>query len=293
MDGDVGARRAAPVRGIPRILLEVYGSIPGETVQAVRQEVEACYRVLTVPLPEAVSLCLFDTLTRWREYAARRREESGVITAGEEGFLTTHEAWEGVPRLSVCLERMQAQPALVQQGALHQVVAHSVLHGRPDFYRFTVPRSLIAESRARGVELEILQQILYFVAIAIKGMEAAALLAEHRFIQDQVALALYQLETKEDDVVLWKMARWEPRARLLYLSAQLKPLLYLRPLLPYAPELAVSGRAMLSHLPTEEIERLEDLVEELAARCSGDTHRDVSVGLALVLDRLAEECHLG
>ncbi len=293
MEGGVRMQFAWARTGIPQITLELYGSIPEETVQAVRQEIESCYRALTVPLPEAVSLCLFDTLARWREYAARRREEAGVITAGEEGFLTTHEAWEGVPRLSVCLERLEAQPPLVQQGALHQVVAHSVLHGRPDFYRFSVPRSLIAESRARGVELEILQQILYFVAIAIKGMEAAALLAEHRFIQDQVALALYQLEAKEDDVVLWKMARWEPRARLLYLSAQLKPLLYLRPLLPYAPELAGAGRAMLSHLPPEEIERLESLVEELAARCSGDTHRDVSAGLALVLGRLVEEAHLG
>ncbi len=293
MDGDVGTQPGCARTEIPQIVLEVYGSIPEETVQAVWREIEACYRALTVPLPEAVSLCLFDTLDRWREYAARRREEAGVITAGEEGFLTTHEAWEEVPRLSVCLERMQAQPPLVQQGALHQVVAHSVLHGRPDFYRFALPRSLIAESRARGVELEILQQILYFVAIAIKGMEAAALLVGHRFIQDQVALALYQLETKEDDIVLWKMARWEPRARLLYLSAQLKPLLYLRPLLPYAPELARAGRAMLAHLPPEEIERLEGLVEELASRCSGDTHRDVSAGLALVLGRLAGEVHPG
>ncbi|MGB9724271.1 MAG: hypothetical protein ACP5OO_01270 [Chloroflexia bacterium] len=278
MDGGVGE--------IPRIAVELYGTIPEGTVRSIRQEVEACYRALTVPLPEVVSLCLFDTLARWREYAARRREEAGVITAGEEGFLTTHEAWEGVPRLSVCLERLEAQPPLVQQGALHQVVAHSVLHGRPDFYRFAIPRSLIAESRARGVELEIFQQILYFVAIAIKGYQAVSLLVEHRFIQDQVALALHQLEAGEDDVALWKMARWEPRARLLYLSAQLKPLLYLRPLLPYAPELAEAGRAMLSHLPPEEIERLEGLVEELVAQHSGDTHRDVSAGLALVLSRL-------
>ncbi len=278
---------------IPQIVLELYGSVPEETVQAVRQEIEACFRALTVPLPERVNLCLFDTLARWREYAARRREEAGVITAGEEGFLTTHEAWEGVPRLSVCLERLEAQPPLVQEGALHQVVAHSVLHGRPDFYRFAVPRSLIVESRTRGVELEILQQILYFVAIAIKGYQAVSLLVKHRFIQDQVALARYQLETGEDDVALWKMARWEPRARLLYLSAQLKPLLYLRPLLPYAPELAQAGRSMLSHLPPEETLRLEGLVEELAARQSGDIHRDVCNGLSLVLGRLAEGMHLG
>jgi hypothetical protein len=278
MDGGIGE--------IPRIALEVYGSVPQERARAILEEVEACYRALTLPPPEAVSLCLFDTLARWREYAARRREEAGVVAAGEEGFLTTHEAWEGTPRLSVCLERLEAQSPLVQQGALHQVVAHSVLHGRPDFYRFAVPRSLIAESQARGVELEILQQILYFVAIAIKGYQAVSLLVEHRFIQDQVALASYQLETGEDSVVLWKMARWEPRARLLYLSAQLKPLLYLRPLLPYAPELAGAGRAMLSHLPPEEVERLEGLVEELAASASGDTHRDVSAGLSLVLSRL-------
>ncbi len=271
----------------PTISLEVYGDISVEDALAIRQEVMACYQALrSCPLPAAVSLGLFDTLEQWRAYAARCRAEAGVVTAGEEGFLATHDAWEGAPRLSVCLERLLAQPRPLQQGALHQVVAHSILHGRPDFYRFTVPRALVEASEALGLEREILLQILYFVSIAVKGHEAVSLLVAHGFVQDQVALALYQLSGDEDDIALWKMARWEPRARLLYLAALLKPLLYLRPLLPYAPALQSAGRAKLSHLPGEVAEKLQDLVETLATQGSGDTHRDVSMGLVMFLNRL-------
>jgi hypothetical protein len=272
---------------LPTIALEVYGDISVEDVLAIRQEVMSCYQALrTLSLPAAVNLGLFDTFAEWQAYTARCREEAGVVTAGEEGFLATHDAWEGVPRLSVCLERLQGQPWLLQQGALHQVVAHSILHGRPDYYRFSVSKALLEATEAMGWEQQVLLQMLYFVSIAVKGREAAALLVEHGFVQDQIALAFYQLEKREDDVQLWKMARWEPRARALYLAAQLKPLLYLRPLLPHAPVLESAGRIMLAHLPPEEVERLEGLVGDLAVHASGDTHRDVSMGLILMLNRL-------
>ncbi len=271
---------------VPQIDVRLYGEVAPAIFQEIEEEITACYRSLRVPLPGEVRLSIFDTLARWREYTTRRREESGIITAGEEGFLATHEAWEDVPHLNVCLERLRAHAALIQQGALHQVVAHSVLHGRPDYYRFQIPRALIDASRARGIEIEVVQQVLYFVAIAIKGHEAVLLLAQHGFLDDQIALALHQLQKDEDDIVIWRMARWEPRARLLYLSAQIKPLLYMQPLLPYAPMLNEAARTALAHLPPEDIGRLEALVETLATECSGDTHQDVSMALVLVLSRL-------
>lgn len=272
---------------LPTIALEVYGDISVEEALAIRQEVMACYEVLRArPLPAAVNLGLFDTLDQWRAYAKRCREEAGVVTAGEEGFLATHDAWEGVPRLSVCLERLRGHPRLLQQGALRQVVAHSILHGRPDYYRFQVPKALLEATAALGWESQVLLQLLYFVSIAVKGREAAALLVEHGFVPDQIALAFYQLEKRPDDEELWQMARWEPRARVLYLAAQLRPLLYLHPLLAVAPALQSAGRIMLAHLPAEEVERLEGLVAALAENCTGDTHRDVSMGLIMVLNRL-------
>jgi hypothetical protein len=273
-----------PVGQVPAISIELHGVIPDQVAQRIQREIESCYRVLTTTLPEAVTLSIFDTLEQWQSYAAQRRAEAGVPTAGEEGFLTTHEAWEGYPRLNVCLERLQAHPEVVQKGALQQVVAHSVLHGRPDYYRFPIPSRFIDYCEQKGVELEVLQQILYFVAIAVKGLEAASLLVEHGYVRGQTALALYQLQVDKDDITLWKMARWDPRARLLYLSAQLKPLLYLQPLLPHAPRLSEAGRTMLAHLPPEEIDRLDTLVEFLNTERSGDTHKDVAIGLGLVLN---------
>lgn len=275
------------LKDVPQIEIETYGEVSEDTCRAILREIELCYRTLTVRTPDTVVLALFETLEAWRTYSAQKRLEAGVVTAGEEGFLATHDAWEGVPRLNVCLERLLCHPPLLQRGALHQVVAHSVLHGRPDYYRFSIPRRLILLSRARGVEMEVLQQVLYYVAIAIKGFEAVRLLVQHGFIDDQVALAAYQMEKEEDDVTIWKMARWEPRARLLYLSAQLRPLLYARPLFAHAPDLAEQARAMLSHLPPETATRLHELVDVLATQCTGDTHRDVAEALALLLDTFA------
>lgn len=278
MDGHVTA--------VPILDIELHGAIPDEDAGTIRREVEACYEALEMPLPGRVILGLFDTFQRWQEFAAQRRADAGVVTAGEEGFLATHDAWEGIPRLNVCLERLQAQSGLIQQGALHQVVAHSVLHGRPEDYRFPVPHVLLGASAARGLEMEVLLQVLYFVAIAIKGHAAVSLLVARRFVQDQIALARYQLQPHEDDIAVWKMARWEPRARLLYLVAQLRPLLYLRPLLPHAPDLAQAGQAMLAHLPPEDQEHLRALVGILDTHSSGDLHDDVSNGLGLVLSCL-------
>jgi hypothetical protein len=149
-----------------------------------------------------------------------------------------------------------------------------------------IPRDYVVLVQSRGIDIEVLQQVLYFVAIAIKSYEAVRLLVEHDFIQDQIALAHYQLTQGEDDVVLWKMARWDPRARLLYLSGQLKPLLYMQPLLPFAPDLIQAGREMLSHLPSEEVERLEALTRTLDEHHSESTHQNVTRALAHVLEEL-------
>ncbi|MBN1485823.1 MAG: hypothetical protein JXA37_14005 [Chloroflexia bacterium] len=274
------------MRPLPTITLEQYGAIAGESARYIQEQFEMCYRSLDTPLPSAVTLALFDTMQRWQDYAAKRRAETGIITAGEEGFLATHDAWQGNPQINVCLERLLAHPALLQQGALHQVAAHSVLHGQAEYYRFMIPEAFVDLSQSRGMDLEILQQLLYFVALAIKGHEAVQFLVSHGFIQDQVALALYQLEANEDDTLLWEMARWDVRARFLYLAALLRPLLYTRPLLDHAPNLEQAGRLRLSHLPLEESKRLGRLVDTLAVRRRGDTHHDVTIALGLLLNML-------
>lgn len=274
------------VTNMPEIKVEQYGLVGEKSALNIRKQVEFCYRSLPLPLPPIVKLAIFDTLQRWREYATEQREKTGVMTAGEEGFLATHDVWEGHPQLSVCLERLEGHPKILQQGALHQITAHSVLHGQPKYYRYLIPTAFLSIGQARGMDLEIVQQILYFVALTIKGHEVVSLLVRHGFVEDQVALALYQLTTDEDDLVLWKMARWDIRARILYLSALLKPLLYLKPLLPYAPELARAGQIRLSHLPPEDIERVETIVETLSVRRSGNTHQDVTAALGLVLGSL-------
>jgi hypothetical protein len=113
------------------------------------------------------------------------------------------------------------------------------------------------------------------VATAVKGHAAVRLLVRQGSIAGQVALALHQLEATTDDIVAWQLAQAHPRARALYLMAQLRPLLSAQPLLVHAPSLAEAMRQLTAHLPATERERLQGLSRRIVAGLGDDTRADI------------------
>ena len=157
----------------------------------------------------------------------------------------------------------------------------------PEYYTFKFSRSLVEKSQQRGLPPVALQQLLYFVAIAVKDYEVVRLLVNHGYVDCQAALAFHQLEASDEDRLAWRLARLNPVVRLICLASQLKLLLSIRPLVEkpaIAPALIQQAGAMLSFLPLEEQGKLWTLTQQIATALGDDTHQNIATALQLTLE---------
>jgi len=251
----------------PELQFTIHGDIPDSFRQELKQQLEECYERLPTSGLEVVQVRLLDSVHRLRQFLAAEHAELGIASPLGTEFLALHDAWRGVPRITVCRERLAEAPHLVSLGAIRQQVAHSILHGSPEYYTFKLSRNLVEKAQERGLAPVALQQLLYYVAIAVKDYEVVRLLVTHGYVDCQAALAFHQLEPSEEDRLAWQLAQLNPVARLICLASQLKLLLSLRPLVTkpsIAPGLIQQARAMLSFLPLEEQDRLWALTQKIA-----------------------------
>ena len=273
----------------PELQVTIHGDIPDSFQQELRQQLEECYRRLPTSDLAVVQVCLLDTVKRLRQFLAAEHAALGIAGPLGEEFLALHDAWHDVPRITICHERLADVPPLVSSGAIRQQVAHSILHGSPEYYTFKLSRNLVEQAQKRGLAPAALQQLLYYVAIAVKDYEVVRLLVAHSYVDCQAALAFHQLETSEEDRLAWQVAQLSPVARLICLASQLKPLLSLRPLMTkpsVAPGLIQQARAMLGFLPPEEQDKLWALTQKIATVMGDDTHQNIAAALQLTLEML-------
>lgn len=273
----------------PELQLTIHGDVPDSFWQELKQQLEECYRRLPTSDLEVVQVCLLDTVKRLRQFLAAEHAELGIVSPTGEEFLALHDAWHGVSRITFCRERLAEVPHPVGLGAIRQQVAHSILHGSPEYYVFKLSRDLVEKGQERGLALIALQQLLYYVAIAVKDYEVVRLLVTHGYVDCQAALAFHQLEATDEDRLAWRLARQNPVLCLICLASQLKLLLPMRPLAAkpaIAPALVQQARAMLSFLPLEEQDRLWALTQQIAAALGDDTHQNIATALQLTLEML-------
>jgi hypothetical protein len=273
----------------PKLQFTIHGDVPNSFWQELKQQLVGCYRRLPTPDLEVVQVCLLDTVHRLRQFSAAEHVELGIASPLGTEFLALHDAWRGVPRITVCRERLAEAPQLVGLGAIRQQAAHSILHGAPEYYVFTLSRDLVGKGQERGLSPAALQQLLYYVAIAVKDYEAVRLLVAHGYVDCQTALAFHQLEANDEDRLAWQLARLHPPVCLICLASQLKPLLSIRPLMgkpALAPALIQQARVMLSFLPLEEQDKLWTLTQQVAAALEDDTHQNIAAALQLTLEVL-------
>jgi len=273
----------------PELQLIIHGDVPNGFWQELKQQLEECYRRLPTSDLEVVQVCLLDTVKRLRQFLAAEHAELGIASPLGEEFLALHDAWHGLPRITLCHERLAEVPHLVSLGAIRQQVAHSILHGSPEYYVFKFSPNLVEKGRERGLASAALQQLLYYVAIAVKDYEVVRLLVAHGYVDCQVALAFHQLEATDEDRLAWQLARLNPVVRLICLASQLKLMLSMRPLAEkptIAPALIQQARAMLSFLPPEEQDKLWALTQQITAALGDDTHQNMATALQLTLEIL-------
>ncbi len=270
----------------PRLEVSIHGDVPPAWRAGVEETLSACYQRLPCPGLTLVQVCLIDTVARLRAFLAAEQTALGIATSVGAEFLATHDAWHGVPRITACVERLNSVPVDVAQGALCHEAGHTILHGSAKHYQFHLSRETVERGARRGLDVHTLQQVLYYVAIAVKDYEVARLLAAHGYADGQVALARHQMVIDEDDRRAWELASAYSAIRLLCLAAQLKPLLFVQPLIEHVPALTDEAQAMLSFLPIEEQKRLWQVAEEISAALGDDSKRNIAIALKLVLERL-------
>jgi hypothetical protein len=273
----------------PELQFTIHGDVPRSFSQELKQQLEECYRRLPASDLEMVQVRLLDTVHRLRQLLAAEHAELGIASPTGEEFLALHDAWRGVPRITLCYERLAEVPPLVSWGAIRQQVAHSILHGSPEYYVFKLSRNLVEKGQERGLAPVALQQLLYYVAIAVKDYEVVRLLVSHGYVDCQAVLAFHQLEASDEDRLAWQLAQLNPVARLICLASQLKLLLCIRPLVTrpaVAPGLIQQARAMLSFLPLDEQDKLWALTQQIATALGDNTHQNMATALQRTLEVL-------
>ena len=273
----------------PELRLTIHGDVPDSFWQELKQQLEECYGRLPTSDLEVVQVCLLDTVKRLRQFLAAEQAQLSIASPLGEEFLALHDAWHGVPRITICFGRLAGMPHLVGLGAIRQQVAHSILHGSMKYYVFKLSRDLVEKGQERRLAPVALQQLLYYVALAVKDYEVVRLLVTHGYVDCQAALAFHQLEASDEDRLAWRLAQLDPVAHLIYLASQLKLLLSIRPLVEkpaIAPALVRQARAMLSFLPLKEQDKLWALIQQIALDLGDDTHQNIAKALELALEIL-------
>ena len=170
-------------------------------------------------------------------------------------------------------------------GALRHEAAHSVIHGGLAYYVFRIPPNCLELAKAKGLDMSMLQQVLYYCATAVKDCEVTRLLVSQGYRECQVAFAQVQFLPSEEDELAWLLARSHPRGKLLFFAGQLKTLLMGWPLEAAGlMHVEKSTDLMLKYMEPGERKRLLDLAIHIAGQLGEDTHDNVRSTLTQVLE---------
>jgi len=272
---------------LPSLYFHCHGYIAQGSIEEIRTSLEECYPRLGQRLPERVEVHLFDTQSQQATFLECEKEKRGITTWGDEAFICSHDAWLGHPRLLVCIERLLALSPIVRLGTIRHEAAHTVLHGAPIYYVFPIPADCIKMAQTKGVSSVVLQQVLYYCAIAVKDFEATKLLLHQGYRECQVAFAEAQFTPSDEDRLAWLLAKDRPQARLLFFTAQLKSLLLAWPLeVAGLFHLEQSTEAMLGYLEPEQRKQLLDMATNIASQLGENTHDNARSALRQSLQML-------
>jgi len=275
---------------IPNIILQRFGNIPDDKVRTIRNTIEECYYRLAPHHVELLDLLLFERLAQMNSFYMYERQRLGVTSeALSEQFFAIHDAWQGTPRIGVCLERLKQIPQLVQMGALRHEVGHSILHGSVEHYVFPIPPPLLEASKSFRLSRGYLYSILYLVSIAVKDFEVTRLLVEKGYVEDQLAYSIHVLAASQDDLKAWSMAQGKPAAVTLCAASRLKDAactIAIRQVLQGSP--VETLKKELSYLQDPILDRFLQVTEVWPQHMTADTLGNVNATVKLFVKAFLE-----
>lgn len=86
---------------------------------------------------------------------------------------------------------MRSLPQLVVVGGLRHEVAHSILHGSPEYYIIPIPEPLRETAERYDLPPKATEELLYLISMAVKDCEVTELLSSRGYVEDQVAYNVF------------------------------------------------------------------------------------------------------
>jgi hypothetical protein len=273
------------MRNTPLLDFHHHGNITADEERDIRHILDECYQHFGHGLPERVEIRLFEGPALLGGFLQAEKAQLGIKTLGDEAFICSHDAWHGFPRVLICMERLSSLPVAAQRGALRHEAAHTVLHGSLACYVVRIPPDCVELARAKDIQAEHLQQVLYYCATAVKDFEVTRLLLHHGYQECQLAFAQFHFLPSDEDRLAWFLAKGNPLGRLLFFAGQLKVLLLGLPL-ETAGLLQIDSYvdSMLGYLKPDERRHLLDLARSTAEHLGSDTHDNICLALRVVLN---------
>jgi hypothetical protein len=264
-----------------KLNVKKFGEIDEERLGSTINTVDECYRHLEPRPVILLDLYFFQKASTMRAFLYRERKDIGVTTSSfDERFFATHDAWQGIPRIMLCQENMQLLPELVNAGGIRHEVAHTVLHGSPEYYVITVPEVLREACLRYAVPSESVTDLLYLMSIAVKDYEATRLLYGRGYIEDQVAYNSYFLKPTEEDIQVWQVAQLDPLAKVVAIAALLKNFCSATPLVEdekYGENVRETVEAGMSHISPQLSSGILRTLMKVTRCFSNDTHRNITL----------------
>ena len=271
-----------------RVVISKYGKINDEEIERIIETMQECYDRLAPHEVSLVDLNLFERSSSVEAFFAKECREVGVASAPfDDLFFAMHDAWRGIPRITLCLERMEKLPTLVKIGGIRHEVGHSILHGNLRYYLLSFPPALLKIANRFNLSFEYTTNLLYLISIAVKDYEVTRLLHKQGYGEDQTAYVKHLLRVSEDDILSWEISRGKPPAEALRLISQLKTAGCAAPLLvdkEFGEEIREYLKQSLSYLPADRSFLLLEVIEKGFPSLETDTLDNV--------DRMVRRCRL-
>ena len=273
-----------------KIAISKPGSVDDGKVGEILKIVEECYERLEPHQVDFLDLCFFEASSSIDAFMRGELAKlGGSLQSFSESFLVMHDAWRGIPRISICFERIRNLSEQVMFGAIRHEVGHSVLHGSVEHYLIPTPPSFIALMDRFSLPRGYMADLLYLLSIAIKDYEVTRLLHQRGYIDCQVAYAKYILGVSEHDVLSWEAAKGSALTESLYLVSCLKSVACAFPLLKDAEhggEIELHISRYLSHLPEDHRGRILKLSKAVLPFLGIDTLGNINQAARAVAEGL-------
>lgn len=146
-----------------------------------------------------VDLVLFKSKESMAAFEVVESRKVGVAVSEIEGFVATHEAWFGTPRVLVNVGDLVRLPKTVREAVLLHEAAHVILHGSLRSYLFSLPDSLVKVGERFGLRTDYLFNVLYLIALSVKDYEVTKLLVEKGYRDHCAAYFEYFLASQASE----------------------------------------------------------------------------------------------